>query len=238
MISIIVPAYNEAHELPGALASIFQAARAAGRPFEVIVVNDASTDHTRDLALKAGARVIDVQLRKISAVRNAGAKQAAGDRFFFVDADTRISETLLRAALTALDEGAVGGGAWVGFESSINFFVDTGIHIFNFFYLGLMGWAAGCFIFARRDAFEAVGGFDERLYATEEITLSRALKRQGRFVVLREAVITSSRKLRMYSAWEMVPLTFRLLRHGPGIFRQPKGLEWWYEGKREKQKHT
>ncbi len=234
MISFIIPAHNEAFELPRALASIFAAARAVQQPFEVIVVNDASTDATAQIAQDAGARVIDVQLRKISAVRNAGAQAAKGDIFFFVDADTQISEPVLRAALKALGEGAVGGGAWVGFEESIPFFIRAGIWFFNILYMGLLRWAAGCFVFARRADFEAIGGFDESLYASEEIFLSMALKRRGRFQVVRQAVTTSGRKMRMYSFWMIFPMMYGLLRYGPAYLKQRRGMEWWYEGKREK----
>ena len=50
------------------------------------------------------------------------------------------------------------------------------------------GWAAGCFMFVRADVFRRVGGFDERYFASEEIHLSRAVKKHGRFVILRERV--------------------------------------------------
>jgi glycosyltransferase involved in cell wall biosynthesis len=179
------------------------------------------------------ARVVDVQLRKISAVRNAGAGEAKGDIFFFIDADTQLPEATLRAALAALDSGAAGGGAWVAFAEPAGWFVNLSINLFSFFYMRLVHWAAGCFVYARREAFEAVGGFDETLYACEEIVFSRALKRQGPFVVLRESVTTSGRKIRMYSPWLVIPLMIRFMIHGPAIFRRREGLEWWYEGKRE-----
>src|SRR5439155_26660393 len=101
-VSFIIPAHNEAFEIGRTLASVFDPARATGLPFEVIVVNDASTDRTAKIARQAGARVLDVQLRKISAVRNAGARAAKGDVFFFIDADTQVPEATLRATLNAL----------------------------------------------------------------------------------------------------------------------------------------
>jgi glycosyltransferase involved in cell wall biosynthesis len=215
------------------LGSIFEAARAMGVPFEVIVVNDASTDPTATVARDAGARVVDVDLRKISAVRNAGARAAKGDILFFIDADTRITEAVLRSALNALRQGAAGGGAWVEFAEPASWPVRLGLNLFGLVYMRLLRWAAGCFIFARRSAFEAAGGFDESLYASEEIVLSIALKRQGRFAVLRESVMTSSRKLRMHSPWMIIPFMLRFLRRGPAMLRQRSGLEWWYDGKRE-----
>jgi cellulose synthase/poly-beta-1,6-N-acetylglucosamine synthase-like glycosyltransferase len=166
-------------------------------------------------------------------VRNAGARAAQGDFFFFVDADTEISETVLRAALSALEKGAVGGGAWVVFAGPVRPAAKFAVQLFSFFYMRVLAWAAGCFLFAARAPFEAVGGFDETLYACEEIVLSRALKRQGRFVVLREAVATSARKLRTHSTFSILPLLGRFLIRGSGIFRQRKGLEWWYDGKRK-----
>lgn len=238
MLSIIIPAHNEAFELPGCLTSVFGSAKKLAKPFEVIVVNDASTDATAEIARLAGARVIDVNLRKISAVRNAGAKVALGEHFLFVDADTQISENTLRPAVAALEAGAVGGGAWVVFPEPVGAFIRFGLFFFSVCYMEIAGWAAGCFFFARRDAFEKVGGFDENLYACEEIILSRALKRQGHFVVLRQPVVSSARKMRLYSPWAMIKFNLRLLRYGPSLLRTPKNLDWWYEGKREKKERA
>jgi len=232
--SFIIPAHNEAFEIGRTLTSVFDSARAAGKPFEVIVVNDASTDRTAEIAGQAGARLLNVKIRKISAVRNAGAREARGDILFFVDADTQINEKTLRAAYSAVERGAAGGGAWVAFAEPVSLGVRIAMCAFSFVYMHLARWAAGCFIYARREAFEAAGGFDETLYACEEIVLSIALKRRGRFVLLREGVTTSGRKIRMYSSWLIIPLIGRFALHGPAIFRQREGLEWWYEGKREK----
>src|SRR5690242_19303922 len=99
LLSFIVPAHNESLEIGPTLRAIRQAASALDRPYEIIVVNDASTDDTAAQAKECGARVIEVQLRKISAVRNAGAQAAKGSIFFFVDADTRISAEALKAAI-------------------------------------------------------------------------------------------------------------------------------------------
>ncbi len=150
-----------------------------------------------------------------------------------VDADTQVSETTLRAALAALERGAVGGGACVRFGEHFSLPFRMALRVFNFIYMRLLGWAAGCFLYVTRKDFESAGGFDETLYACEEIVLSRALKRQGRFTVLRECVTSSGRKVRMYPLWHIIPLFLRFMVHGPAIFRQREGLEWWYEGKRE-----
>ena len=50
MISFIVPAYNEEHELSYTLAAIREAVSGATQPYEIIVVDDASTDATLEIA--------------------------------------------------------------------------------------------------------------------------------------------------------------------------------------------
>jgi len=64
MISLIVPAPNEEDCLPGTLAALFAAANQVGSPYEVIVVNDSSTDRTATMASERGARVVDLQHRR------------------------------------------------------------------------------------------------------------------------------------------------------------------------------
>ena len=78
MISFIVPAYNEERLLGRTLAAIHTAARELGRPYELIVADDASTDGTAAVACESGARVVGVRFRQIARVRNAGAAAAVG----------------------------------------------------------------------------------------------------------------------------------------------------------------
>jgi GT2 family glycosyltransferase len=95
-----------------------------------------------------------------------------------------------------------------------------------------MRWAAGSFVFCRRDAFERVGGFPEAFYAGEEIALSRALKRQGRFVILPRSIVTSPRKLTGRSPFELLGLVARLALRGPAGLRKREHLDFWYRDRR------
>lgn len=63
--------------------------------------------------------------------------------------------------------------------------------------------------------------------------MSRALKRHGRFVVLKQTVVTSGRKLRAYSAGEILRMAAPLAFRGWGAVRSRDGLELWYERRRE-----
>jgi glycosyltransferase involved in cell wall biosynthesis len=230
-VSFIIPAYNEAQLLGRTLTAIEQAAHALHLTFEMIVVDDASVDHTAELARAHGARVLLVNHRQIAATRNAGAHEASGEWLVFVDADTIISEVVLRDAIAALRAGAVGGGCVVRFDGRVPRYGRVLIAVVLPIYLAL-GLAAGCFLFCTRQAFEAVGGFDEKLFAAEEAVLSRALGRLGRFVLLRASVVTSARKLRAHSAREVLGTLLRLAFTGRKALRQRAGLGLWYGHRR------
>jgi glycosyltransferase involved in cell wall biosynthesis len=231
MISFIVPAYNEELLIGRTLAAIHAAARETGESYEVIVVDDGSTDRTVKVAGECGARVVTVQYRQIGRTRNAGARVAAGEILVFVDADTLITASTLRATLAALGAGAVGGGASLRLEGQIPWHGRLLLLLVRAS-MRLGRLAAGCYLFCTRAAFEAAGGFDERLFATEEIALSRALARQGRVVILHETVVSSGRKLRTHSGWEILRLMSAVARQGPRALRSRQRLELWYGGRR------
>ena len=233
MLSFIVPAYNEEHELPRALASIRAAAEASGESFEIIVVDDASTDATAEIGRAAGAVVVPVRYRHIAAVRNAGARAARGEILFFVDADTVISPAHVTGALAALAAGCAGGGAPVIMEGSVPRWGPFFIRLFSVLYFTVSNLGAGAFLFTTRENFQAVGGFDEQFYAGEEVYFTIALKKLGRFKLLREPIVTSGRKLRLHSARHLLRRTFILLVGGKRVVRSRDKLDIWYDGKRE-----
>ena len=232
MISFIVPAYNEERLLGTTLDALHAAARAAGEPYELIVVDDASTDRTALIAEQHGARLVRVAHRQIAATRNSGAREANGDFFIFVDADTIVNEMAVRGVVEAVRGGAAGGGAAVEFDGSIPVYARLLLPLLiRLFRVARL--AAGCFIFCTRSAFVSVGGFDESFFGAEELVMSRALKRHGSFVVLRQAVITSGRKLRTHSAREILMLMCRLMLRGSSAVKQRQGMELWYAERRE-----
>ena len=230
MISFIVPAHNEERLLGRTLVAIHDAAAGIGQPHEVIVVDDASEDLTSAVAAQHGARIERVEYRQISRTRNAGARIASGDPLIFVDADTVISSRVLHGTLEAIQRGAVGGGARLT--------VDGWIPLYGRMLLAITGVVmrtadliAGCYFFCTRAAFEVAGGFDESVYAAEELVLSRRLARIGWIAILDAPVVTSGRKLREHSGWDVVRLLGALVRRGPAVVRTRDDLALWY-GKR------
>src|SRR4051794_9072277 len=194
MLSFIIPAHNEELWIAKCLGSICTAMIKIAEPYEVIVVDDASTDSTHQIAQQIGARTLRVELRNIAAVRNAGARVANGEVFFFVDADTEVNERAVRAALSALRAGAAGGGCAPEFNGRIQWWARI-IIWFALKVARLVRLVGGCFQFCTREAYSATGGFDETFYAGEDMAFCQALKKVGRFVVPGPTVVTSARKL-------------------------------------------
>jgi glycosyltransferase involved in cell wall biosynthesis len=214
MLSFVVPAHNEELWIGKCLGSIRSAMELVGEPYEVIVVDDASTDSTHQIAKQMGVHTLRVEHRKISAVRNVGARAACGDVFFFVDADTQVSHPALTAALAALRAGAAGGGCVPDLEDSIPLWGRI-IHLIACRAGRLIRLVGGCFLFCTRDAYIATGGFSESLYAGEDIAFVQALKKVGRFIVPKPTVVTSARKLSVAGPWEVIRLMLRIAIRGP-----------------------
>jgi glycosyltransferase involved in cell wall biosynthesis len=234
MISFVVPAHNEQACLPATLAAIHDSARALNQEYEIIVVDDASTDATAEIASANQARVVSVKHRQIAATRNSGARSAHGDRIFFVDADTTINPRTVREALQAMDGGAVGGGGavWIDWREPLPLYARI-ITVLMVIFPKLIGFTGGAFMFCTRNAFRATGGFDERLYWSEEGAFTMALRREGRFYVPWRPVLTSGRRLRKTSGGELLLGAVRML-FSPVKFltHRPKVEKIWYDSNR------
>jgi len=230
-LTFVVPAWNEEELLPRTLRSIHRAARGAGVRYEIVVADGASTDRTPELARGAGARGVALERRQIAATRNAGARAARGAWLAFVDADTEVTEGAVRGAVEALEAGAVYGGAAVTCDGRTPLWSRVLLPALLFGYARL-GVASGAFLFTTRADFEAVGGFDESLYAAEEAVLSRALARRGPFAWVRAPVVTSGRKLRAYSTRELLVRCARLVLRGRSGVRRREALDLWYGPRR------
>jgi hypothetical protein len=79
----------------------------------------------------------------------------------------------------------------------------------------VLRWACGCFLFCTRKAYDATGGFSESLYAGEDLAFGQALKKVGRFVVLKPKVVSSGRKLNVVGPWEVLSLAWTIAFRGP-----------------------
>ena len=237
MFSFIVPAHNEEMLIGATVQSIGVSAQACGADYEIIVVDDSSTDDTGRIAKAAGARVVRASCRQIAGARNAGARVAHGETLVFVDADTLINANAVRGMMDALHGGAIGGGARFRFDDPVPTYARILLPIVQWLN-ARMGIVSGCFLFCTRSAFEAVGGFNEQVYAAEEAFISRALGRRGSLVTVKQPVLTSGRKLRTYSAGEILSVLLSLGLRGTKGLRNRQKLDLWYGRRREDPKRV
>ncbi len=99
-LSFVVPAYNEEAYLPACLESVLAQTRELGDAVEIIVVNNASSDRTREVALGySGVRVVDEPQKGLTFARQAGFAASTGELIANVDSDSRLTPGWVRTVL-------------------------------------------------------------------------------------------------------------------------------------------
>ena len=234
-VSVLIPAYNEQALIGEVIDSVHRSfASMPDRPYEVIVCDNNSTDRTADLAAAKGATIVVEPHNQISRARNAAARAARGKWLIFLDADTLLNPQLLRSTLTCLESGKfVGGGSTIAFDKELHSPLAVLLtHVWTTISV-LLRLAAGSYVFCTREAWAETGGFDEQLYAGEEIFFSRRLKKWGRprgqrFKIITGApVVTSARKLEWFNQWQLLHRMLRLAV--PGALKRRERCGLWYE---------
>ncbi len=202
LISVIIPSFNEQKYIGHVLRALEMQ---TFRDFETIVVDGNSTDKTREMARKAGARVMIEKRKGIGLARNTGVKAARGSILFFTNADTAPSPKVLEAYASAFkDRGVVAAtGPMVPLEKTTRFirfgykFASVSLAKASF----RMGMPAmsGSNIAMRKSAFKKAGGFDTRLETYEDIDLIARVKKLGEVRYVNDAVVATS--TRRIEAW-------------------------------------
>jgi glycosyltransferase involved in cell wall biosynthesis len=212
-ISLVIPCYNEAALLPRLLASIDAARRAfrgGADAVEVIVSDNVSTDDTAAIAAAHGCRVVSSTVRRIGAVRNAGAAVARGAIVAFIDADSQIHPETFNAIQDLLRRPEIVGGSTGATMERWS----AGIGLTYAMFVPLV-WATNIdigVVFCRRADFEAIGGYDASMKFAEDVTFLFALRRLGRSRGARLArarsakVIASTRKFDQFGDWHYLTL--------------------------------
>jgi len=208
-ISVIIPVFNEATELPATLAAL----RAQEALLEVILVDAGSTDSTAIIASEAGANIVFSPQRQRAAQMNLGAAAARGDALLFLHADTRLAPGALRTMEAAFQQKDVAGGGFARRFDSPSLILRATCALAEA-RTRICGWFFGDqAIFARRTVFTALGGFSE-WDVFEDLDFSRRLARVGRVVTLRPPVVSSARRFHVGAArttWRDFALTMRFL---------------------------
>jgi glycosyltransferase involved in cell wall biosynthesis len=240
LISVIIPAFNEEHLLGESLRQVRAAMTAfvrRGWQAELIVCDNNSTDRTAEVARAAGATVVFEPINQISRARNRGAEAATGQWLLFVDADTHPSAELFDDVAAQITTGrCLAGGSTIRLEAGYR----TGDAITALWNMVSRTFRlmAGSFIFCETAAFRKLGGFDIQLFASEEIELSKRLKKLARaerrkIVILhRHPILTSARKLRLYTAREHLVFMTKCVLSGGKLLNNREACHTWYDGRR------
>ena len=239
-ITVILPAFNEEKLIASALKAVgsaLDAFTAAGWQSEVIVCDNASTDETATIARRSGARVIFEPVNQIARARNRGAAAADGDWLMFVDADSFPTRALFERVRETIANGKIAGGGALVTLVGIRGFPWLIAQFWNG--LSYMArWMAGSFIFCETALFRELGGFNEALYASEEIDFSRRIKRWARRNRRQIKIIgwprlhTSGRKVHLCSHREFARLLWETAQTWGGNLRQRDSCRLWYDGRR------
>ncbi|GAA1858424.1 glycosyltransferase [Myceligenerans crystallogenes] len=179
-VSVVIPNYNYAKTLGLCLGSLVAQTLA---PYEIIVVDDASTDDSCEIAGRFPCRVVRLATNSgVSAARNRGVAEAGGDIVFFLDSDVALAPDAVEQAVAALRADPDLGFVWgvVAPEPLI----DDGV-VERYRVLHAHHWQArsagkvrtAVFMMAAmpRHVFEATGPLDENLRDSEDVEYSERL---------------------------------------------------------------
>ena len=190
MLSIIIPTLNEEKYLPILLNEI---KKQNFRDFEIIVADAGSGDETVEIAKRFGCKIVKGGLPPKG--RNEGAKVAKGDIFLFMDADNiRLPEKFFERSLKEFKKRNLGVASFP--------LCPNGKKIDKFLFQIYNTWVkltqipyASNLILVKKEIFEKVGGFDEKIKIAEDHYFAKQAAKYGKFGFIKiEPVITSSRR--------------------------------------------
>jgi glycosyltransferase involved in cell wall biosynthesis len=237
---MVVPAYNEEKLIGATLGSLREAATAwaaRGWETETIVCDNNSSDGTAELARAGGARVVFEAVNQIGRARNRGAEAATGDWLVFVDADSRPTRELFGEVAEEVASGkCLAGGCTVQLDEW-HFVGGTLTAAWNII-SRMNKWVAGSFVFCQAEAFRKIGGFNLELFASEEIDLSKRLKKLAKatgkkiMILHRHPLLTSARKVRLYSTAELWRFTRKAILNPRQTITSREACGPWYDGRR------
>ena len=185
MVSVIIPVRNDARRLDRCLASLAEQDYPADR-YEVIVIDNGSSDDSADVARRRAARVLVLPGLKVGALRNRGAAIAEGEILALVDSDHEVPPGWLSAGtgelVGTLDVSMIGSpylpppdGTWVQRVWALHRLRQSArVEV---------PWLASGNLFLRKTDYDRLGGFDESLVAAEDVDLCVRLARSGGRIV-------------------------------------------------------
>ena len=209
-LSFVVPAYNEESYLPACLDSILKQTRELDQPVEIIVVNNASTDRTREVALRyPGVKVVDEARKGLTFARQAGFAASSGELIANVDSDSRLTSGWVKTVLAEFtkDTKLVSlSGPFIYYDLSptqrlsvqIFYAIAFLIYVTNRYVLRAGSMVQGGNFVLRRDALLKIGGFDTSIsFYGEDTDIARRMNQVGKVkFMFRLKMFSSARRLK------------------------------------------
>ncbi len=235
-ISIIIPAHNEENFIGATLDSIKNSIRFLHQqkkiPWEVIVVNNESTDRTEEVSVAKGARVLNFSKRNISAVRNYGIREASYDLIITIDADCILDQSAIAEIASYFsDEKSIGASLNLKLKSE-SFYKRTIASILQFIVFNISGIKGAVFAFKKQEAL-SFGGFPEDKFIAEDSAFAflfkKRAKEQGkRYGFIKSAGFSTIDRKDM-SLFQVFGLSIVLLKALFGFKLNEKNLSFWYK---------
>ena len=191
MISVIIPVFNEEKSIVTLVNYLRKEAPA--EYLEIVIVDGGSTDNTVIVAEQAGAKVIVSDKKGRAVQMNVGAKLAQGDIFYFLHADTFPPSGFYKHIIHALSPSVGAGCFRLKFDHDhplltfYSWFTRLNFDVVRF---------GDQSLFVKKNVWEKVGGFNEKLIVMEDQVIVPALKKHTQFSILAQTVTTSARKYR------------------------------------------
>jgi rSAM/selenodomain-associated transferase 2 len=188
MISVIIPTYNEEHQIEKTVKAIFE--RGGNLIKEIVISDGGSIDQTIAKGKHSGAKIILSKKGRATQL-NTGAQHATQAILYFIHSDSIPPEGFAKMIVEAIKKDFVCGCFRLGFDhhhwflKSQCWFTKFDINAFRY---------GDQSLFVTKDVFFKSGGYNENLIVMEDNEIIPRLKKYGRFQVIDSIVTTSARK--------------------------------------------
>jgi glycosyltransferase involved in cell wall biosynthesis len=208
-LSFVIPAYNEEAYVGKCLDSIVKESRGKEDRIEIIVVNNASTDRTREIAAAYGqVKVVDEARKGIVFARSAGFSASSGEIIANVDADTILTPGWIDRTFAEFERDKdliCLSGPFIYYDMPrmarwlvhIFYYITYFIYILNRFILHVGSVVQGGNFIVRRSALEKIGGYDTNIiFYGEDTDIARRMSKIGKVkFTFSLPIYTSGRRL-------------------------------------------
>ena len=205
MISIIIPTYNEADQIAKTIANILSTND--GQEIEIFVTDGGSSDDTVSIAKNCGATVVLNQRKGRAAQMNWGASVSKGEILYFLHADSIPPKNFTAKILNAYERKFISGCFRLRFDyphwflKANSWFTRFDVNAVRF---------GDQSLFVTKEVFKTCGGFSEDLWMMEDQEIIHRIKKHGKFTVMNDYVITSSRKYITNGVYRMQGIFYRI----------------------------